>query len=140
MIRRIVLATVAVAALALPVHAEGDVEKGESVFKKCRACHAVGEGAKNKVGPVLNGVIGRTAGTSEDYKYSKAMIAAGEGGLVWDDTTIGEYLAKPRDFIPKNKMAFAGLKKEDDVVNIIAYLKQFSEDGSESDSEETKSE
>lgn len=127
MIRRIVLATAAVAALSLPVHAEGDAEKGESVFKKCRACHAVGEGAKNKVGPVLNGIFGRTAGTGEDYKYSKAMIAAGEGGLVWDDTTIAEYLAKPRDFIPKNKMAFAGLKKEDDVENVIAYLKQFSE-------------
>jgi len=127
MIRRIVLATAAVAALSLPVHAEGDAEKGESVFKKCRACHAVGEGAKNKVGPVLNGIFGRTAGTGEDYKYSKAMIEAGEGGLVWDDTTIAEYLVKPRDFIPKNKMAFAGLKKEDDVENVIAYLKQFSE-------------
>ncbi len=127
MIRRIVLATAAVAALSLPVHAEGDAEKGETVFKKCRACHAVGEGAKNKVGPALNGVVGRTAGTAPDFKYSKAMIEAGEGGMVWTNDTLAQYLTDPRGFIPKNKMAFAGLKKDEDVQNVIAYLDQFSE-------------
>ncbi len=127
MIRRIILATAAVAALTLSAHADGDAEKGESVFKKCRACHAIGEGAKNKVEPVLNGVVGRTAGTAEDFKYSPAMIEAGEGGMVWTNETLAQYLADPRGFVPKNRMAFAGLKKDEDVQNVIAYLDQFSE-------------
>ncbi|WP_315902702.1 cytochrome c family protein [Microbaculum marinisediminis] len=127
MIRRIVLAAAAAAVLALPAHADGDAEKGEKVFKKCRACHEIGEGAKNKVGPELNGVIGRTAGTGADFKYSDAMVEAGAGGLVWNDDTLEEYLSKPRDFIPKNKMAFAGLKKEDEIEDVIAYLEQYSQ-------------
>ncbi len=127
MIRRTVLAAAAVAALALPAHADGDAAKGETVFKKCRACHEIGDGAKNKVGPALNGVIGRTAGTVPDFKYSPAMVDAGAGGLVWTNETIAEYMKSPKDFVPKNKMAFAGLKKEDDIENVIAYLDQFSE-------------
>jgi len=127
MIRRIVLATAAVAALAMPAFADGDPAAGEKVFKKCFACHAVGENAKNKVGPMLNDVVGRTAGTLPDYKYSKAMVEAGENGLVWSNETIAQYLTDPRGFVPKNKMAFAGLKKDEDVQNVIAYLDQFSE-------------
>jgi cytochrome c2 len=116
----------AVLAVAL---AEGDAAKGEKVFRKCKACHAVGEGAKNKVGPQLNGVVGRAAGTVEEFKYSKAMVAKSEEGLVWEEETLTEYLRKPKDYIPKNKMAFAGLKKDDDIADVIAYLKQFSEEG-----------
>ena len=119
--------TVSALCLSAPALAEGDPEKGESVFKKCRACHAVGEGAKNKVGPHLNDMMGRQAGTGEGFKYSASMIEAGENGLVWTEDKIAAYLRDPRGFIPKNRMAFAGLKKDDEVDNVIAYLKQFTE-------------
>ncbi len=119
--------------VAIPVSASdhgalGDVEAGEKVFKKCAACHQVGEKAKNKTGPVLNNVFGRTAGTLEGYKYSKAMIEAGEAGLVWTPETMAEFLTKPKAMIKKTKMAFAGLKKEEDIKNLEAYLLTFSPD------------
>jgi cytochrome c2 len=106
-------------------HAQ-DVAAGEKVFKKCAACHAVGEGAKNKVGPEQNALFGRTAGTAPDYNYSQAMKDAGAKGLVWNEETLGKYLENPKEFIPGNKMAFPGLKKEDERKNVIAYLKTFS--------------
>jgi cytochrome c len=108
--------------------AQGDVTAGETVFKKCGTCHAVGEGAKNKVGPQLNGVLGRTAGSLEGYKFSPAMIEAGEGGLVWTPETMTEFLVKPRDNIDGTKMAFPGLPNPDDIANVIAYLETFSPD------------
>ncbi|WP_428644293.1 c-type cytochrome [Roseibium sp.] len=111
--------------LALTAHA-GDADMGAKVFKKCAACHAVGDGAKNKVGPELNDLIGRTAGTAADYKYSKAMIEAGDGGLVWNPETLATYLKKPKAMIKGTKMAFAGLKKDKDQENVIAYLATFS--------------
>lgn len=95
---------------------------GEKVFRRCSACHAVGEGAKNKVGPELNAIIGRTAGGLEGYNYSSAMKEAGAGGLVWNEETLATYLADPKAMIPGTKMAFAGLKKEDDVAAVIAYM------------------
>lgn len=104
-----------------------DPEAGKKVFAKCAACHAVGEGAKNRVGPHLNDVIGRKAGAVEDYKYSKAMSEAGAGGLVWDEDNLKAYLANPRGLVKGTKMAFAGLKSEDDLSNVIAYLETFSE-------------
>ncbi len=105
----------------------GDAAKGERVFKKCSACHAVGDNARNKVGPHLNDVFGRTAGTIEGYKYSKAMIKAGEEGLVWDEASMATYLEKPRAMIKGTKMAFAGLRKQADLDNVIAYIATFSE-------------
>ncbi|WP_346895915.1 c-type cytochrome [uncultured Roseibium sp.] len=107
-------------------HAAGDADKGARVFKKCAACHAVGEGAKHKVGPELNDVFGRTAGSLEDYKYSNPMKDAGAGGLVWSEETLTTYLAKPKAMIKGTKMAFAGLKKEKDIKNVLAYLATFS--------------
>lgn len=107
--------------------AAGDAAKGEKTFKKCAACHAVGDSAKNKVGPQLNELIGRTAGGLDDYKYSNAMLAAGADGLVWNAETIGTYLAKPKDMIKGTKMAFAGLKKDDEIENVVAYLATFSD-------------
>ena len=100
----------------------GDAVAGETVFKKCMSCHAVGDGARNKVGPVLNGVVGRTAGTFPEYRYSEAMVAAGTGGLVWTPENLAKYLAAPKEFVPGNKMAFAGLKEQADIDNVIAYL------------------
>lgn len=113
--------------------AEGDAVKGEKEFKKCKACHAIGENAKNKIGPQLNNLIGRTAATAEDYKYSKAMLAKGEEGLVWNAETLAEFLKKPKDYVPKTKMTFAGFKKDDEIADVIAYLQQFSGDAAASE-------
>ena len=106
---------------------EGDAEAGEKVFRKCMACHAVGEGAENKVGPQLNNLIGRTAGSLEDFNYSDAMVAKGEEGLVWDAETIAAFMEKPRDYVEGTKMSFAGLRKEEERTNVVAYLATFSE-------------
>ncbi len=115
------------ALISVPALAAGDAANGEKVFKKCVACHAVGEGARNKVGPHLNDVFGRVAGGLEDFKYSKAMLAAGEAGLVWDEATMAEYFASPRTMIKGTRMAFAGLKKESEIVDVLAYLVGYSE-------------
>lgn len=112
--------------LAGAAHAEGDAKKGEKVFKKCKACHAVGEGAKKKVGPHLNNIIGAKAGIQEGFKYSKAMVKAGEEGLTWTDENLSLYLEKPKKLVKGTKMAFPGLRKDADRANVIAYLKQFS--------------
>lgn len=104
---------------------EGDPTAGAVVFKKCATCHVV-ETDKNKVGPSLNGVLGRKAGTHPDFRYSPAMLAAGEGGLVWDESTLRDYLHDPRKKVKGTKMVFPGLKDEADIANVIAYLKQFS--------------
>lgn len=122
----VVLSLVTLALFAAPAAAQGDAAMGQTTFKKCQACHAVGEGARNRVGPVLNGVIGRIAGTAPDYKYSAAMQDAGAGGLVWTAETLKPYFAKPRDFIKGNKMAFAGITDQAEVDNLIAYLATFS--------------
>lgn len=119
------LAAAAGFALALPALAEGDAALGEKVFGKCKACHAVGEGAKNKVGPELNGIVGRPAGSLADFKYSDNLLELAKGGMVWDDATLTAYLANPKDVIPKGKMSFAGLKKPEDIANVIAYLQTF---------------
>lgn len=107
---------------------EGDVAAGEKVFRKCAACHAADE-AKNKVGPHLMNLLGRTAGSIEDYRYSKAMTTAGEEGLVWTVESLTEYLGAPRKYVKGTKMAFAGLRKEDELADVIAYLAQFDTDG-----------
>ena len=97
----------------------GDAVKGEWVFKKCRVCHYVDK-KKNKTGPHLVAVLGRAAGSLEGYKYSKAIKAS---GLVWDEEALAAYLKAPRKYIKGTKMAFAGLKKDKDVEDVIAYLK-----------------
>ncbi|HWK66245.1 MAG TPA: cytochrome c family protein [Rhizobiaceae bacterium] len=100
-----------------------DAAAGEKVFAKCKACHVADED-KNKVGPSLKGVIGRTAGTHPNFKYSPAMTDAGKGGLVWDEAKLTEYLRDPKAMVKGTKMAFPGLKKDDEIANVIAYLKQ----------------
>jgi cytochrome c len=99
--------------------AEGDAVKGEKVFKKCKVCHSFDPG-KKKIGPHLKGVIGRKSGAVEGFKYSKAMAAA---DITWDEANMDEFLTKPKAFIKKTKMSFAGLKKEDQRADLIAYLK-----------------
>ena len=124
MIYRSLLAAAAlglVTVSAAPAFAEGDAEAGKKVFNKCKVCHTEEAGGKNKVGPNLHGLFGRTAGTVEGFKYSDAMT---ESGIVWSEETLDAYLAKPKEYIPKNKMAFAGIKDEQDRVDLIAYLKE----------------
>lgn len=125
MTSKIATFTALFAVMALPVFAAGDAAKGEKIFRKCKACHAVGEDAKNKVGPVLTGIIGAPAAQNPDFKYSSAMIEAGEGGLVWDTEALNIFLTKPKDLVDGTKMSFAGLRKESDIENIIAYLETF---------------
>ena len=98
------------------------VAAGEKVFHRCGACHQVGPDAENRVGPVLTGVIGRSAGSLEGFKFSKPMVEAGQNGLVWNDETLLAYLADPRALVKGTKMAFAGLKSEDDRRAVIAYI------------------
>ena len=114
--------------------AEGDPAKGKKVFGKCKACHTLKAGAKNKVGPNLFGVVGRKAGTAPKYKYSKSYVTAGESGLTWNDEEIFEYLQDPTKYIrritgdkkAKTKMKFK-LKKERDRRDVISYLKEASQ-------------
>ena len=123
--RKLTLFTALMGLAALPALADGDAADGEKVFKKCKACHDIGEDAKNKVGPILNGIVGRAAAQNPDFNYSDDMRAAGEAGLIWDEETLDKYLKKPKDVVPKTKMTFAGLRKEDEIEDVIAYLKTF---------------
>jgi|SRR5690606_31866633 len=118
-------AIAATALLGATMASAQDAENGAEVFKRCRACHDVGEKAKNKVGPILNGIIGRKAGTIDGFKYSDANLKAGADGWVWTEEKMMEYLLNPRAAMPGNKMAFAGLKDEMDRKDLIAYLKKF---------------
>ena len=104
--------------MAAPATA-GDAAAGEKVFRKCKACHYVDQ-EKNKTGPHLVNIIGRKAGAVEGYKYSKAMAGS---DLVWDEVTLAGFLAKPKSYLKGTKMAFAGLKKDSDIADVIAYLK-----------------
>ena len=97
----------------------GDAAAGKKVFKKCKACHYAAKD-KNKTGPHLVNLIGREAGTVEGYKYSKAMESS---GIVWDEDTLTAYLRAPKKYLKGTKMAFAGLRKDADIANVIAYLK-----------------
>lgn len=111
--------------LAASAHAQ-DVEAGAKVFNLCRSCHAVGEGAKVLIGPPLNGVVGRAAGTYPGFNYSESNK---NSGLTWDEPTLTEYLKDPKAKVPKTKMAFAGLKTAQQIADVIAFLKQYDADG-----------
>ncbi len=127
---RLILASIALLAATAAAHADGDAEKGEKVFKKCLACHAVGPNAKPKVGPPLNGIVGAKWAHFDGYAYSNDLKEGAAAGKVWDKATLDNYLTNPKVLAPKGKMSFAGLKKEDEREDVIAYLAQFNLDGS----------
>jgi cytochrome c len=118
----IVAATTAVSSAALAQ----DVAAGKSSFNKCLACHSIGEGAKNKVGPELNGLDGRKSGTAEGYSYSDANK---NSGITWSEAQFKDYIKDPKLKIPGTKMAFAGIKKETEVNDLWAFISQYDKDG-----------
>ncbi len=103
-----------------------DAAAGKTSFNKCLACHAIGEGAKNKVGPVLNGIDGRKSGTYPDYNYSDANK---NSGITWNEAQFKEYIKDPKAKVPGTKMAFAGIKNEKEINDLWAYVSQFDKDG-----------
>src|SRR3954462_8042146 len=122
---RILIAIVALVAGAMPVDAQ-EVAAGEASFRKCQPCHDVGESARIKLGPPLNSLDGRQAGTLEGYSYSDANK---NSGLVWSEATFKDYIQKPMAKIPGTKMAFAGVKNDKEIGDLWVYLKQFGPDG-----------
>jgi cytochrome c len=122
----LVSAVALVAVLASQSANAQDASAGERSFNKCRACHQVGETAKNGVGPELNGLFGRHTGAVEGYSYSAANKAA---NITWDEATFAEYIKDPRAKIPGTKMVFAGIKNEKEIADLTAFLKQFGKDG-----------
>jgi len=115
------LAILAAAAAGLTPAAADDA--GQKVFNRCRACHAIGPGAHNKVGPQLNGIIGRKAGSVAGFNYSDALKQKAAAGLVWTEANLQQYLDSPDTFIPNGVMAFAGVKNEGELKDLIAFLK-----------------
>lgn len=118
--KKLALLAVVAAGFAAPVAAEGDAEMGEKLFRRCSVCHVLEEGGR-KVGPSLYGLFGRESGSVDGFRYSEAMKNA---GIVWNEETLDGYLADPRGYIKGNRMAFPGLRKEQERADVIAYLKE----------------
>ncbi len=123
---RIVVLTAALLLAGLSQAQAQDAAAGEKVFAQCRACHQVGPTAKNAVGPVLNGLFGRHSGSVEGYNYTAANK---NSGITWDEPTFREYIQNPKAKIPGTKMVYAGLKDEQRINDLVAYLKQFNAQG-----------
>ena len=123
--KRIIVAVLFIGAGIGQANAQ-DAAAGEKVFAVCKACHQVGDSAKNAVGPALNGIVGRTAGTYPDFQYSEANK---NSGLVWTPDELDKYLTDPQKVVPKTKMIFPGVKNDEQRKDIIAYLAQFGPDG-----------
>lgn len=121
------LAAAAAFAFATTGASAQDAAAGEKVFLKCKVCHQIGEGAKNGVGPVLNGLFGRKSGSVEGYSYSEANK---NSGITWEPAVFAEYIKNPRAKIPGTKMVFAGIQNEKEIADLTAYLAQFNADGS----------
>jgi cytochrome c len=125
MTKQTILAVTVLAAMSAPAFAQ-DLAAGATSFKKCAACHDVGDGAKNKVGPILNGIEGRKSGSVEGHNYSDANK---NSGLVWNEATFLDYIKDPKAKVPSTKMVFAGIKNESEAENLWAYLIQYAADG-----------
>ena len=125
MLKKLILTAVLIAASTVPGVAQ-DAQKGKTVFNVCLACHAIGPGAQNKIGPELNGLDGRKAGTVSNFDYSDANKSS---GIVWNEATFKEYIKAPAVKIPDTKMIFPGLKNEQQINDVWAYINQFDADG-----------
>jgi cytochrome c len=123
--RGLIIGVVVVVAWSTAVLAQ-DTEAGQTSFKKCQVCHDVGETAKNKIGPILNGLDGRKSGSVDGYSYSEANK---NSGIIWSEATFKEYINDPRAKIPETKMVFPGIKNEKEAGDLWAYLKQFDQNG-----------
>ena len=119
---RNVLLFVAVLVSLVDAASAQDPAEGEKVFATCKTCHQIGEGAKNAIGPELNGVVGRKAGSVAGYSYSDANK---NSGITWDEANLAEYLKDPKAKVPGTKMVFAGIKDDKKIQDVIAFLKQF---------------
>lgn len=126
--RAILFAAIAVAAVAAAPAKAQDATAGEKVFKRCAACHAVGPSASNKVGPELNGLVGRKIAGVADFGYSEALKTFGDG-KTWDEATLDKWLESPKTLVEGTSMSFVGLKKEEDRKNLVGYLATFDESG-----------
>ncbi len=124
---RILFAAAIMIAAATSTAAAQDVEKGQHVFNMCRPCHAIGPDATNMLGPELNGLDGRHSGSVPDYPYSEANK---KSGIVWSEATFKQYIKNPQALVPGTKMSFAGIKNQQEINDLWAYLSQFDADGS----------
>lgn len=112
------------ASTATAQEAGGDPAAGRRVFNQCRACHTIEPGGRNMVGPNLHGIVGRRAASIEGFRYSPAMRAKAEGGLVWSEENLRAYLRNPKEVVPAGSMSFPGLRNEQQINDVIAYLRQ----------------
>ena len=123
--KKLILTALLIAALSIPAMAQ-DAQKGKTVFNICLACHAIGPGAQNKIGPELNGLDGRKAGTVSNFEYSDANKSS---GIVWNEETFEDYIKNPAAKVPGTKMIFPGIKNEQQEKDLWAYISQFDADG-----------
>ena len=120
------LAAVLLAVLPVAGAWSADAARGKALYHQCKRCHQVGGGAEHRIGPHLNDVFGRAAGSLEDFRYSRAMTAAGSGGMIWTEATIDAFLSDPRALVPRSRMSFAGMAGADDRADLLAWLRGFS--------------
>ena len=125
MLKKLIVAGALIAASSVSGVAQ-DAEKGKTVFNVCLVCHAIGPGAQNKIGPVLNGLDGRRAGTMANFDYSDANK---NSGIVWNEATFEDYIKNPGAKVPDTKMAFPGIKNEQQAKDLWAYITQFDAEG-----------
>jgi len=125
MVKKIFISIILVASIVanFNIANAGDIKAGEKIFNKCKACHGVKEGGKNKLGPNLWNIVGAPIAAKDGYKYSKALKAYAEEAGNWNEENLTVWLKKPKDLVKKTKMIFPGLKKADDITNILAFLK-----------------
>jgi cytochrome c len=124
-LNKTILTAILIAAVSIPSMAQ-DAQKGKTVFNVCLACHTIGPGAQNKIGPELNGLDGRKAGTASDFDYSDANRSS---GIVWNEETFEDYIKNPAAKVPGTKMIFPGIRNEQQEKDLWAYISQFDSDG-----------
>lgn len=132
-IQRGLVAAALMTAFAVPALADGDAANGEKIFRKCAACHTINEGGPSRVGPNLHGVVGRTTGTIEGFKFSDVMVKAGEEGHVWTTEELDKFSENPKAVMPGTKMSFPGIKKPEERADLVAYLVSMSPDAEAAD-------